>query len=228
MAQFAETESHPVFPVYLLIDVSYSMAGAPIAAVNASLPGLKHVIDEDPMVGELARVCILSFAEDARIELPLADLQYAELPRLESRGNTNFAAAFALARTEIEAGIRALGTGTRFYRPVVFFMSDGMHNAVEDWRDPLRALIDRNWPFFPEIVAFGFGDADAEALGTIASRYAFRANGEDTAAQVQEIMSTLVRSIQRTSGSMGSGGQGELVVDVEPSKYTPLPILEVK
>ncbi|SET11809.1 Uncharacterized conserved protein YegL, contains vWA domain of TerY type [Nonomuraea wenchangensis] len=217
-----------MFPVFLVIDVSYSMAGEPIEAVNAALPDLKAAIEDDPTVGELARVAVIAFADTATVVLPLSDLQYAGLPLLEPGGATNFAEAFRAAREEIERAIRGLGRGSRFYRPVLFFMSDGMHVADEDWRGPLRQLTSPDWPFAPEVVAFGFGAAEAEALGTIATRYAFKANGADPAAQAREIISTLVRSIRTTSGSLRPDGDGGLVVDVDRSKFTPLPLMEVR
>jgi uncharacterized protein YegL len=206
--------------------VSVSMSGEPIEALNDALPGLQKAIRDDPTVGEIARIGIITFSDKARTVLPLCDLFYAEVPELRCEGMTNFAEAFRVARREIENGIRALGKGTRFHTPVVFFLSDGAHTAGEDWIGPLQDLTDRGWKFRPEIVAFGFGDAAAEELRKIASRYAFMANGADTAGQVREIISTLIGSVKTTSTSLRSG-DGGLLVEPDPKKFTPLPVHEV-
>jgi uncharacterized protein YegL len=227
LSEFSETEVHPIFPVFLLADVSYSMAGEPIEAMNAALPDLKRVIVDDPTIGEMARIGIITFSDDARPILPLCDLEHADIPRLAPESGTNFAAAFRVARQEIEREISGLGRGTRFYRPVVFFMSDGDHVAREDWSSPLRELTDRQWKFNPEVVTFGFGDAKPESLGKIATRYAFMASVGTPANQVREIISTLIASIRTTSSSLRSGDQGGLVVEPDKNKFTPLPILEV-
>lgn len=226
MSEFAQTERHPVFPVFLLVDVSTSMSGEPLRAVNDALPGLQKAIREDPTVGEIARIGIITFSDKARTVLPLCDLFYVEVPELRCGGMTNFAEAFRVARREIEDGIRALGKGTRFRTPVVFFLSDGTHTAGEDWTGPLAQLTDRAWKFRPEIVAFRFGDAQADELGKVASRYAFMATGADTSGQVREIIFTLIGSIKTTSSSLRSG-DGGLLVEPDPMKFTPLPVQDV-
>jgi uncharacterized protein YegL len=226
VSDFHKEESYPVFPVFLLIDVSYSMEGEPIDAVNRSLPELKDAIESDPTVGEIARVGVITFSDDARLALPLCDLMHADLPVLRPENGTNFAEAFRTARIEIETGLRDLGKGTKFYRPVVFFLSDGENVAPDDWTWPLRELTDRSWKFSPEIVTFGFGNARPETLGKIATRHAFMARNGNPADQVREIISTLIGSIKSTSGSLQSG-QGGLIVEPDPNKFTPLPVSQV-
>lgn len=224
---FSHEESHPVLPVYLLVDVSYSMAGAPIDAMNAALPRLKDAIKRDPVMGEMARISLITFSDQARVALPISDLLYAELPELHAESGTNFAAAFRCARTEIESSIRSLGKGTSFHKPVVFFLSDGEHVADEDWEGPLRDLTDRSWMFNPEIVAFGFGDANEASLGAIATRHAFMSKDIDPVVQVREIISTLIQSIKTTSGSLHQEGAGGLIVEADSEKFTPLPVMQI-
>jgi uncharacterized protein YegL len=227
MSEFAQIERHPVFPVFLLIDVSYSMAGAPIQAVNDALPALKEMIQEDPQVGEIARISIITFSDIAKSVLPLCDIVQASIPYLSPDAGTNFAGAFRLAQTSIESEIRSLGKGTRFYKPVVFFMSDGDHIASEDWTSPLRQLTDKSWSFNPEIVTFGFGAANEDVLGKIATAFAFVARSGNPASQVKEIMSALTASIRTTSKSFSGPQGGGLNVEVDENKFKPLPIQEI-
>jgi hypothetical protein len=86
MRDFAPTETHPVFPLFLLLDVSGSMSGEPIEALNEALPGLKEAIRQDPTVGEIARIGVITFSDEARTVLPLCDLLYAEMPSLSCEG----------------------------------------------------------------------------------------------------------------------------------------------
>ena len=53
-SDFAQEELPPIFPVCLVIDVSGSMAGAPIKAVNNRLPA---VINNNAFTGALA-LCV--------------------------------------------------------------------------------------------------------------------------------------------------------------------------
>jgi uncharacterized protein YegL len=117
MSEFAQDERHPVFPVFLVIDVSYSMEGEPIDAVNRALPELREMIGDDPQVGEIARVSIITFSDTARSVLPLCDVNQMTMPMLAPEAGTNFAAAFRVARQQIEDEIRGLGKGTGSTNP---------------------------------------------------------------------------------------------------------------
>ena len=105
-------ELYTIFPVFMLVDVSASMSGGPIEAVNAALPDLKREMLSNPTVGEIARVCVITFSDEGRVVVPLCDLAYADLPEIMVEGGTNFAAGFRAARQAIEDGLRALPKGT--------------------------------------------------------------------------------------------------------------------
>jgi len=228
VSDFEQTEAYPVFPVFLLVDTSGSMDGAPITAVNEELPKIRDVVKDDPTVGEIARVGVMSFGPSAMTELPLSDIQFADIPRLNANGSsTDFGAGFELARSQIESEIRALGRGTRFHRPVIFFLSDGHHNVSAEWRPKHRKLLDENWKFRPEIVAFGFGDANENEIRAVATTHAFFAKDRDPASAVREILQTIISSIRVTSRSLRGGVAGGLEVPVDSDKFTELPVQTV-
>jgi uncharacterized protein YegL len=219
-------EVYTVFPVFVVIDVSASMAGGPIEAVNAALPDLQKEMRRNPTVGEIARVAVITFSDEARTVIPLTDLAFAELPEIMIEGGTNFAAGFRGTRAAIETGLQSLPKGTPVYRPVVFFMSDGQHTAHENWESALERLKDRSWKFAPEIVAFGFGDADGGTIQRIATRYAFAAKQTDPVVQVREIMNALIGSIRTTSTSFRDPAQADgLHLETPAEFFTPLPAL---
>lgn len=226
-------ESYPIFPVFMLVDVSSSMTGpvidgvTPIEAVNQTLPELKQLVEGDPTVGEIARVGIIAFSKSAVSELDLSDVKYVEMPRLTAGGSTNFAEAFRTTKTVIESSIGGLGKGTRFYKPVVFFLSDGHHVADEDWKPARAQLTDRDFKFNPEIVAFGFGEADEGELRQIATRYAFMTKDLNPVESVREIVHTIIGSIRTTSRSLGAGTDGGLTMEPDPNKFTALPVMTV-
>ncbi len=221
-----ESELFTIFPVFLLVDVSASMAGGPIEALNKALPEMKNEMLSNPTVGEIARIALVTFSDEARTVIPLSDLAYTEIPEVLIEGGTNFAAGFRGVREAIEKGLGSLPKGTPVYRPVVFFMSDGAHQAREDWVPALGQLRDPSWKFRPEVVSFGFSDAQDAALQRIATRYAFRAKDSDPAAQVREIMNALIGSIVTTSTSFRDPAQtGGLHLDVPTDHFTQLPTL---
>lgn len=223
-----DSEVFRIFPVFLVIDVSASMSGGPIAAVNAFLPDLKHEMVANPIVGEIARISLTTFSDGAQTVLKLCDLAYTELPTISIEGGTNFAAAFRETRAAIDTGLRSLPKGTPFFRPVVFFLSDGEHQANEDWHAVLQELRDEGWKLRPEIVTFGFGDVNHDSMQRIATRFAFVAKDADPAMQVREIMNALIGSIRTTSTSMQDPAQADgLHVEAPSAHFTALPALEL-
>lgn len=175
-------------PVILMVDVSASMAGGPIEAVNKALSEIQHEVPS-------ARIGVVTFSDEGRVALPLCDLGEAHLPELLVEGGANFAAGFRCCRQAIESGMMSLPTRA----PVVCFVSAGPHRAREDWTGALKQLRDPGWKFAPEVVAFGLGQADEESLRTIATRFAFMAKGQDPVAQVREIMNAIIGSIRTPS-----------------------------
>jgi uncharacterized protein YegL len=223
----AATELYTIFPVFLLIDVSASMAGGPIEAVNAALPGLKTEMLSNPTVGEIARVAVLTFSDEGRTVVPLCDLADADIPEIMVEGGTNFAAGFRELKKAIDSGMASLPKGTPVYRPVVFFMSDGDHNATDHWEAALGQLRDKSWKFAPEIVAFGFGNARHEEIRRVATRFSFDATDQDPVVQVREIMNAIIGSIRTTSTSFRDPSQAEgLHLEAPADYFTPLPPLE--
>jgi uncharacterized protein YegL len=218
------TELYTIFPVFVLIDVSASMAGGSIEAVNAALPALKMEMLSNPTVGEIARVSIVTFSDEGRTVVPLCDLASADIPEIMIEGGTNFASGFRALKKAIESGMASLPKGTPVYRPVVFFMSDGEHVAREDWTAALDALRDKSWKYAPEIVSFGFGEANTEAIRRVATRYSFKTKDADPVVQVREIMNALIGSIRTTSTSFRDPGQAQGLHLEAPGEYfTPLP-----
>jgi uncharacterized protein YegL len=202
------------------------MAGGPIEALNDALPSLKKEMLSNPTVGEIARVAIVTFSDVGRTVVPLSDLAEVDLPELMVEGGTNFAAAFRETKNAILSGLGGLPKGTPIYRPVVFFMSDGEHQAPGDWRGALNELRDRSWKFAPEVVVFGFGEAkkNTDALREIATRFSFLTADADPALQVREIVNALIGSIRTTSTSFRDPSQADgLHLEASSEFFTPLP-----
>jgi uncharacterized protein YegL len=218
------SELYTIFPVFIVVDVSASMAGGPIEALNEALPALKKEMVSNPTVGEIARVAVVTFSDTATTIVPLCDLAEANIPEVMVEGGTNFAAGIREVKKAITAGLASLPKGTPIYRPVVFFMSDGEHQAREDWTTAIEELHDRSWKFAPEVVSFGFGTANTDNLRRIATRFSFLAKDNDPAIQVREIINTLIGSIRTTSTSFRDPSQADgLHLEAPTEFFTPLP-----
>ena len=80
------SELYPIFPVFIVVDVSASMAGGPIEALNEALPNLQKGMMSNPTVGEIARIALVTFSDAATTLIPLCDLAEAELPEVMVEG----------------------------------------------------------------------------------------------------------------------------------------------
>jgi len=225
---FSEVERYAAFPVFLLVDVSLSMRRE-IPVLNEGLQKIKQALKNAPIVAEKARLGVIIFADEARTVLPLCDLQYADMPPLKEEGSgTNFAKAFRVTRHEIEAQISSLGKGYPFHTPVVYFLTDGEHNASDDWTKPHEQLTSREWKFYPQIVAFGFRDAKREDLQSIGTAHVLLAKDGSPADQLEAILNTIIGSIKFTSLSLhaadtGQATEGGLGVPIDHTKFISLP-----
>jgi uncharacterized protein YegL len=205
-------ERYAVFPFYLCLDVSASMAGAPLDSVNEQMPALRTSVGEDPAIAEVIRFGVVTFSDVARTVLPLADLSLVEaIPEVHPEGRTSYAAAFEHLRQLIEADyLASRAGGDRWYRPAVVFISDGRPTDEEPrWRAAHSALVDPSWKRRPNILAFGFGQADPHVLSVVAEGKANRAfiaeEGSSPATVVPELMKGLISSIVSSSASVYSG-----------------------
>jgi uncharacterized protein YegL len=218
--------SQQVLPFYLVCDESASMTGEPIEAINASLPQLHSEIGSNPVVADKTRFCLIGFSNQAEILLPLADLSaVASMPALSANGSTNYAAAFAMLKETIDADVAKLkADGHQVYRPAVFFLSDGQPNSSDPWHAVYQELVDPTWRSHPNILAFGFGQADEAVIRQVATTKAFIADGTlGPAEALGEFAQSLIRSIVNSgtqSAANSSGGATLVMPDVVPGFTT--------
>jgi uncharacterized protein YegL len=225
-------ERYAVFPFYLCLDASASMAGAPVDSVNRQLPLLRAAVGEDPAVAEVIRFGIVTFNDQAETTLPLSDLSMVEtMPPVVAQGRTSYAAAFDHLRGVIEDDYHSSrGHGDRWYRPAVIFVSDGRPtDDRERWQAAHSRLTDPGWKRHPNILSFGFGDADSGVLAQVSERKPNRAfiasEGADPASVVPELLAGLIQSIVSSSASVYTG-EAQLVPPEVPS-MVPIPVDEL-
>ncbi|MFE1507028.1 VWA domain-containing protein [Streptomyces sp. NPDC058726] len=214
-----------LLPFYMVCDESGSMAGGGVDAINAALPALHQEISTNPSVADKTRFALIGFSTQASVLQPLADLsELTQLPSLSAGGVTSFGAAFRLLKDTIEKDVAALkGEGHDVYRPVVFFLSDGIPTD-EGWRTALNEL--NAFRYAPKIIAFGINDADTATITEVANFKAFIQQNDSIspAVALREFASSLTRSIVSSATSMAAqGGDGfQLQVDEQVPGFTSL------
>jgi uncharacterized protein YegL len=151
-------------PVYLVLDVSESMAGPAIEAVDKSIQALVAELKKDPHALETAHMSVITFAREAKQIVPLTDIADFVPPKLSVRTGTSLGKALRLlldcmAREVIRTSDCQKGD----YKPLVYLLTDGQ--PTDDWRPAVEALRRANNPKIANIIAVGCGpDADVEIL----------------------------------------------------------------
>jgi uncharacterized protein YegL len=176
------------------------------------MPVLRARVGEDPAVAEVIRLAVVTFSDVARSILPLCDLSLVEaVPEVSAQGRTSYAAVFDHLRNVIEEDYsKSRAGGDRWYRPAVIFISDGHPtDDTERWKSALARLTDSAWKRRPNILAFGFGEADPDVLAEVTdhrpNRAFIAAEGAEPALVVPELLSGLIQSIVSSSTSVYEG-----------------------
>lgn len=143
-------------PIYLLLDVSGSMAGAPIQAVNQGVNLLYNELMNDPSAIETVYISVITFASKAKQTVPLTELTAFTPPTLSAGGGTSMGAALSLLGDSLDRDIVANSPDQKGdYKPLVFLMTDGQ--PTDSWESEADAIKSRTQKKVATIIALGCG-----------------------------------------------------------------------
>lgn len=126
-------------PVYLLLDVSGSMAGNPIEAVRNGVKALVSELRSDPQALETAYLSVITFNSSARQVCPLTELMMFREPVLNAGGPTALGAALRLLTDCINSEVRrSTETQKGDWKPLVFILTDGI--PTDEWHEAAAML----------------------------------------------------------------------------------------
>lgn len=151
-------------PVYLLLDVSGSMTGEPITAVQNGVQTMVSALMGDPQALESAYISVITFSNSAEQLVPLTELSQFTPPQLTAGGMTSLGEALKFVaqcadREVVKNTLEAKGD----WKPLVFIMTDG--GATDDVEKGLVEFRKKKWGI---VVACGAGSgADTDELSKI-------------------------------------------------------------
>ncbi len=143
-------------PLYLMLDTSGSMAGAPITAVNQGVTLLYNELMNDPSAIETVYISVITFDSQAKMVTPLIELTKFSPPQLSASGTTSLGAALRLLNDSLSRDIRANTPNQKGdYKPLVFLMTDGM--PTDRWEQEADSIKNRTKQKVATIIALGCG-----------------------------------------------------------------------
>jgi uncharacterized protein YegL len=204
-----------VMPFYLICDVSLSMKND-MRELNDRVQQLRRAIVAEPVVDDVAQICVMSFSDGAKVVMPMGQMSEHEVPELRVERGTNYGAAFrALAQAIGQDSAMLKASGYKVYRPCAFFLTDGQPND-RDWHQTFTSTLtyDRATGYgmkaHPIFVPFGFRDAREDVLKQLAypkdrGKW-YQSKNTDVGQALQGILGIIMNTVV-TSGHTAGAGQ---------------------
>jgi uncharacterized protein YegL len=149
-------------PVYFLLDVSGSMYGEPIQALNNALSGMVNTLRSDAQALDSLWLSIVTFGghNDTKELVPLTELVSFQLPEITcpQSGPTFTGKGLEIIHSKASTEIRK-GSATQKgdWRPLLFIFTDGKPSDIQLYRE-----------LIPKIKAMNFGAIVGCAAGNLA------------------------------------------------------------
>lgn len=197
--EFADNPE-PRCPCVLLLDISGSMNGDPIAALNAGLQTFKNDIVKDALAAKRVEIAIVTFHSEVKVETDFCTVNDFTPPVLTTGGLTHTGSGIHKALDMIAERKKLYrDKGISYYRPWVFMITDGApYGESDDILIRASARIDeeekaKRVAFF----AVGVEGADMEKLKNIVIREPMKLFGLN----FSEMFIWLSASMQKVSQS---------------------------
>lgn len=190
------TNTEPRCPCVLLLDISSSMQGQPIAELNAGLIQFKDDLSADSLAVKRIEVAIVTFGEVVSVALDFTPPDLFTPPTLLAAGTTPMGAA-------INKGLDLLQErktmyrehGINGYRPWIFLITDG--GPTDEWKTAAERVKEgesgKKFSFF----GVGVEGANFDILKQICVREPLKIKGLN----FRELFVWLSRSLKSVSSS---------------------------
>lgn len=127
-------------PIFFLLDVSESMIGAPLNALEDGVTRIVASLRKDPSALETVYISVIAFAGKAEVISPLVDLLSFYTPKLPIGGGTALGSALEVLMHDIDTKVNKQTATTKGdWKPIVFLITDGQPTdkteaVIEKWR----------------------------------------------------------------------------------------------
>lgn len=185
----------PRCPCVLLLDVSGSMGGQPIAELNAGLSTFHDELAADSLAMKRVEVAIVTFGP-TKVEMPFIGASQFYPPTLVAQGDTPMGSAITQALQLVQERKQEYrNNGISYYRPWVFLITDG--GPTDHWQSAAAAVKEgeasKQFAFF----AIGVKGANLDVLKQISVREPLSLEG----LRFRELFSWLSSSLRSVSRS---------------------------
>jgi uncharacterized protein YegL len=170
------TNPEPRCACVLLLDVSGSMSGARIKALNEGLRAFATDLNGDSLARQRVEVAIVTFGGKVDVVQDFVTAGQFEPSTLASGGGTPMGAAIEQAIDMVDGRKRQYREhGVVYYRPWVFLITDG--EPTDDWKEAARRIHAAEEANGLAFFSVGVEGANIEVLRQIAVRDPLQLDG---------------------------------------------------
>jgi len=169
-------------PCVLLLDVSGSMRGAPVDALNQGIRAFKEDLSKDSLASRRVEVALVAFHNEIEVHNDFCTIDNFEPPNLVAGGLTHMGTAVIKALDMIAARKSLYKTnGISYYRPWVFLITDGAPQGEnpEFFEEAVRRVHDDESNKRVAFFGVGVEGADMASLARLCVRAPVKLNGLD-------------------------------------------------
>lgn len=196
---FAENPD-PRVPCILLLDVSSSMTGEPIAQLNEGLKAYQQSLQADSLALKRVEVCVITFGQSVEVVTPFTIASQFTPPELVANGLTPMGTAVNKAIDELEARKSVYReNGIAYMRPWLFLISDGEPNDVGWESAAARSVAGEQAKSFA-MFCVGVGSANLNTLKMFTIREPLRLKGLEFSRLFQWLSSSQQSASRSTPG----------------------------
>lgn len=189
-------------PVFLVIDVSESMAGDNIRSLQEGIARLIKSLRADPYALETTYLSVIAFAGRPKTLTPLVELVAFYPPRLPLGSGTSIGAALEHLMGEIDRNVKRSSQEQKGdFKPLVFLMTDG--KSTDDV-SAAKARWKRDFERRANLISIGIGPyAALDELSTISPTVLRIENTTDQ--DFKKFIDWISASVSSQSRSIGMG-----------------------
>ena len=194
-------------PIFLLLDVSESMAGECHRQMQQGLERLTKNLRTDPYALETVYLSVVAFAGQAKTLAPLTELAFFYPPRLPIGAGTSLGVGLTHLMQEINANVQKTTAQRKGdWRPIVYLMTDGkptdnIEGALARWQKEFAASV--------TLVAIGIGKHAAIDTLRRLTEHVLHLDASDDA-DFRKFIDWVTQSVVAQSRSVASTGQVNL------------------
>ncbi|MCO7205338.1 VWA domain-containing protein [Pseudoalteromonas sp. CnMc7-37] len=195
-SKFVAPTAKPI-PVVLLLDISYSMSGAPIDQLNKAVREMITSFSSSETSEIEIQLSVITFGAEVKLHTPYTSATDIEWEDLSVNGATPMGTALKMAKAMIED---KEVTPSRAYRPTIVLVSDG--GPTDDWESPLNEFIQEGRSSKCDRMAVAIGDgAERSVLNRFIEGCEYPLFTPDNASDIRDSFRYITMSVTARSKS---------------------------